>query len=361
MNGSVRFHKKWKLWETRYKVGDKRKSLYSHTQDEAERKLNEIMYLISTGQILVDSPKFSDYCRVWLENHHALGRVNEKTRKRYEYNLKRASEYLGNKSLQEITADDLESMYRERLKTDSPNTVNDIHTVVKTMWKQALRSRKVNIDVPSQCRVPSRITSQPFLMDEDMRSKFFNACRKEERTLDGLYFEFLYLTGMRDNVEALELTWDDINFNEGYVRVIKSKTDAGRGRIVYLQRDLLDRLKEQYDLLQLKREHGNKNYNPENYMFYNREGLRQDVNNLRSRNWKRIKERMGVTARFRMHDLRHNFCSLMLQLGHPIPQVQKMVGHANPSITMGIYTHAIPVDKDNVLDVLDKLIPSEIE
>ena len=94
-------------------------------------------------------------------------------------------------------------------------------------------------------------------------------------------------------------------------------------------------------------------------MFYNREGLKHDLQNLRNRNWRRIKERMGVTKKFKIHDLRHNFCSLMLQLGHPIPQVQKMLGHANPCITMKIYSHAIPVDKEEVLSVLDKLIPSE--
>lgn len=58
---------------------------------------------------------------------------------------------------------------------------------------------------------------------------------------------------MRAKVEALAITWDDLNFKEGFVNVANSKTDAGRGRNVYLQRNLLDRLKEQYDLLQLKR------------------------------------------------------------------------------------------------------------
>ena len=67
---------------------------------------------------------------------------------------------------------------------------------------------------------------------------------------------------------------------------------------------------------------------------------------------------MGVTARFRMHDLRHNFVSLMLQLGQPVSQVQKMVGHANPMVTYGIYSHAIPVDSAKILDALDKLVPS---
>lgn len=79
-----------KLFEYRYWLGNNRKSGYAKTRTEAERRLNEAMYLMDTGQLLHDSPKFNDYSKVWLENHYALGKIKEKTRDRYYYCLKNA-------------------------------------------------------------------------------------------------------------------------------------------------------------------------------------------------------------------------------------------------------------------------------
>ena len=359
-NGSVRFHKTWKLYEYRYYVGGTRKTGYAKTKAEAENKLNRALILVADGRISGDNPRFKDYAEIWLENHKALGRVREETSNQYRRLLAHAFKQFGNVKMQDIKASHLENLYRSRLKVNSPTTVNDIHRVIATMWKQAMRSGIVVIDVPSNVQPPSRNKRLPYIMNESQRIAFIKACKEETRVLEGLYFEFLFLTGMRAEVEALAIKWNDVNFKEGFVTVLKSKTDSGIGRKVYIQRDLLARLKEQHDLLQLRREHSDNKYNPNDYVFCNNQGNQHDLRNLRSRNWKRIKEKVNLSKDFRIHDLRHNFVSLMLQLGHPIPDVQKMVGHANASITMKIYSHSIPQNKEVVLDVLDKLIPTEV-
>ena len=46
--------------------------------------------------------------------------------------------------------------------------------------------------------------------------------------------------------------------------------------------------------------------------------------------------------RLTVHSLRHSFASIHLMKGTPIPEVSAMLGHANVSITLSIYSHFIP-------------------
>lgn len=55
----------------------------------------------------------------------------------------------------------------------------------------------------------------------------------------------------------------------------------------------------------------------------------------------RVTRRAGVT-RIRFHDLRHTAATLRLAAGTHPKVVQEMLGHANISITLDTYSHAVP-------------------
>ena len=48
------------------------------------------------------------------------------------------------------------------------------------------------------------------------------------------------------------------------------------------------------------------------------------------------------------HHLRHNAGSYLLSENVPITAVSKILGHANPAITMGIYAHELSEDLEQV-------------
>jgi integrase len=50
--------------------------------------------------------------------------------------------------------------------------------------------------------------------------------------------------------------------------------------------------------------------------------------------------RRAKLRRIRLHDLRHTAASLMIATGADIASISRQLGHANVSITLGIYTHA---------------------
>jgi integrase len=47
-----------------------------------------------------------------------------------------------------------------------------------------------------------------------------------------------------------------------------------------------------------------------------------------------------------MHSLRHSYASQQLSNGVPITAVSAALGHANPNITLAIYSHVMPTDNE---------------
>ena len=53
--------------------------------------------------------------------------------------------------------------------------------------------------------------------------------------------------------------------------------------------------------------------------------------------WNRLRRSMGL-ADVRIHDLRHTFASFLVNAGHSLYEVQKLLGHSDPRTTMR-YAH----------------------
>ena len=58
--------------------------------------------------------------------------------------------------------------------------------------------------------------------------------------------------------------------------------------------------------------------------------------------------------KFRFHDLRHTFGSLLIQVGVPPAYVQRQMGHRSIQITIDVYGHLIPGENVAWIDTLDK-------
>jgi len=63
--------------------------------------------------------------------------------------------------------------------------------------------------------------------------------------------------------------------------------------------------------------------------------------------------RACISARFRIHDLRHTAASLMIQAGYPPKMLQEILGHASITTTLDLYGHLYPGDMDRYADRLD--------
>lgn len=57
------------------------------------------------------------------------------------------------------------------------------------------------------------------------------------------------------------------------------------------------------------------------------------------------------------HDLRHYCASALIAGGASGVQVQHVLGHASPTITLRTYVHLFPGDDDRIRNALDAALP----
>jgi integrase len=74
--------------------------------------------------------------------------------------------------------------------------------------------------------------------------------------------------------------------------------------------------------------------------------------NLR-RHFKAVLEQAGLPKNTRFHDLRHTCATLLLGQGVNPKFVQELLGHADISLTLNIYSHVLPDMGDAAAGAMD--------
>jgi integrase/recombinase XerD len=162
---------------------------------------------------------------------------------------------------------------------------------------------------------------------------------------DRALLEMLYATGMRVT-EIVTLKLGDVNMASGSVRVTHGK--GRKERIIPIHPQAVEALEE---YLQKGRIHMAKS-SAEQSVFLNNQGKGLTRQGL----WLIIKQyvdEVGISHEVTPHTLRHSFATHLLSRGAKLPDVQKLLGHANVSTTQ-IYTH---VTNDRLREAYDDAHP----
>lgn len=137
--------------------------------------------------------------------------------------------------------------------------------------------------------------------------------------------------------------WDltPAHFEGARVFIPGTKTKAARRRVMMPQfvQDLMTEQMERWA-------------SPE-CMWATKYGTRPNGNGWRRKVWRASLLRSGL-PHLRFHDLRHTAAALAIGEGaHPV-LVQRRLGHASVTITLGVYGHLFPEADENVADRLDE-------
>jgi integrase len=73
------------------------------------------------------------------------------------------------------------------------------------------------------------------------------------------------------------------------------------------------------------------------------------------RSLKRLLKKTGLPAGVRFHDLRHTAGTLALRQGMTLHAVSKMLGHADPAMTLRRYAHVLDDMADEGGQAMDEL------
>jgi integrase len=133
---------------------------------------------------------------------------------------------------------------------------------------------------------------------------------------------FLLSTGARLN-EALLATWNQIDIDKRIWRIPASNSKSKRMRPVPLNESAMSVI----DQLNTKGVY--------EHLFINEKRKKPYVNIHKV--WDRIRKEAGL-PNLRIHDLRHQFASLLINSGSSLFIVQQLLGHSDPSVTQR-YSH----------------------
>jgi integrase len=182
----------------------------------------------------------------------------------------------------------------------------------------------------------------PTILDEAQYEALLTACAT--RPMLQLYVLLLGETGARCASEALWLRWEDVDLENGFLRIVTGRnghrTKSGRARTVPISDRLIRAMRKHFVAYRAASYSGR----PTPWVFHHDHTSRhyeagQRVGSLYV-GFKNAVKRAKLPAAVRQHDLRHRRVTSWLEQGHSPVLVKEAMGHASLSTTMG-YSHLV--------------------
>lgn len=272
---------------------------------------------------------FHEFAKEFLEwarvNHKASSRTRELS------NMRTLEVAFDNKNIHELTVWDIEKWKQRRKGEVKPATVNRELATLKSMLSKAIEWGKLK-ELPTKKVKPLKgvMKRLRYLMPDELQTLISN-CSDHLRPIIIL----LAHSGMRKG-EALNLRWDQVDFEKGIITLTDTKND--QRRYVPMDETVKSTLKE------MKKK--------SDYVFNGKKPGRPLV-------WIELSfhnalEKSGIED-FKIHDLRHTFASNLIMAGIDLVTVKELLGHKTIEMTLR-YAHLAPDHKMRAVNVLDQIM-----
>ena len=333
----------------------KRRAVYDRDPAELHRKLQELE--ARPPQELT----FGDLAELWEER--TWGSYRDGTRSAYASALRRAQEELGDVPAAEVgTPEIFAHLERLRLQGYSARTVKAQRTVYKLIYKMAVSDKKLGRTVTQNpaagCPLPSGLPrpAKREAPDDEAVARIRAAAAT---AYNGTLPLFLMATGFRRG-EALAIQWGDVDFDRMEISCRKAVTQrSGTGKLTETKTEnALRTVPLLPDLEQvLHRPAGAKD---SDFVFCGEDPSRPLSQATYERRWLHYCKDVGFAEdhpetrtssqgrtyvvhhwkpTLTAHMLRHGYATLLFEAGVDVYSAKELLGHADITTTMAIYTH----------------------
>ena len=250
----------------------------------------------------------------------------------------------GNQRLDKITLHSVQQFLTSlRNKGYAASTCNHPIRVLKHATELA---RKFGIIETNQLSGLSLLREQNHvnnIMTDDELKRLVKVLKSDKNKMVGAVCLFLLSTGARLN-EALSSRWEHFDLDRQnwtipaeHSKSLKTKSISLNPTAIQVLESLGTR--DKYD-----------------HPFIGRRGKRLTTIN---RVWDRLRKDAGL-PHLRLHDLRHNYASFLINSGHTLYEVQMALGHSDPSVTQRyahLSTKSLQAAADSASDAINAAMP----
>ncbi|MGD2085615.1 MAG: site-specific integrase [Candidatus Aminicenantes bacterium] len=298
---------------------------------EAEKVLHQRLHSINENKHPIlrkrknKKIKFIDFSEKYIKEH------SKPTKKSYKCDISRLRNlipYFGDLYLHEIESYHIVEYRKQRLQEKAsnrkypvnPGTVNREVGLLRSMINLAVEWFDLELK-PIKYEMTKEEPKERILTEQEMGRLIENS----ETPLRHIILVALN-TGMRKS-EILNLEWDQVNLEEGFIRIEAQRSKNRKIRVIPLNNSM----KELFYKLHYSR-------NGSQYVFENPKTGKAFV--CINRRWRTLLKDLGIKD-FRFHDLRHTFATYaLLRKGGDLVSLQATLGHADISTTAR-YTKAL--------------------
>lgn len=365
-----------KKWRIRIELGEdangkrkyQTKTLKATSKREALEEGRKYYNKFLDGEFINADLTFENFIEEWHEKY-ALRHLSPTTLQNHNIMLrKHILPIFGYRKIKEINVrQGIDFIQKLEEKGLAPSSIKRIKNILNSIFNVALKWEIIQKNPIKDVTVPKSRKEDIEIFSEEEIQVLLQVLEKEPPRSKVL-IKLALSTGMRKG-ELLGLQWEDINFEEGIIKVANSlkyingvgymlgTTKTKKTRIITIDNSTVHMLKD-YRRTKLKEKLiiGDKWKDSDyNFIFTTMYGTPIFLDSP-NRIFKKILQRNNLKIT-KFHALRHTHATFLLLKGINVKVIQERLGHSNINMTLDTYTHVLKeMDKEAVehFDVLFK-------
>ena len=347
------------------------------TPKQTEKWLNEQAVLFELSckqqpQQTASNMTLAEYSKYWFENI-APNKLASSTVAREKSDIDRFLPHIGHYKLTELRPEHFRKLYVALRKEKnmingkplSELTVEGVHACLCGILSDAVESGLLDHNPAWRTYKYSNIDKkQQVVADEEIMQKLICALEKESIKYE-TYFKLIIATGVRRG-ECCGIKWSDIDYAGRSIHICRNvvkvsgedicikepKTKAGT-RYVYFSPEMGTLLKEYRRYCESEALHYEGRTITDNDFLFRKHDLDEPMTPTTfTWRFKLILKKNDLPYNLNVHSLRHTNASLLIANGTDVATVSSLLGHAQVSTTLDIYTHAFDKNKKAASDKL---------
>ena len=276
---------------------------------------------------LIEALKFRSVAEEWKEAHWCELRIGSK--RSYAPCYERALEKFGDRDIDSIRPIEIQAWLRELGYQYALKTVQNHKGVMSQIFDFAILN--LNMEISNPCNVAKLPSGLRKGTRDSLKQREVDAVLST--TKDELQLAYLIMfTGCRCG-EALALQYKDVDFNQSVIHITKGVVHVGNRPVLQAPKTknsvrdvpLLPQLRDR--LLEL-------NLKADDYIVSGEYPLTKSA---LCKRWNKYCKSKDISID--RHSIRHQYATMLYEAGIDPKSAQELLGHAQISTTMDIYTH----------------------